>query len=93
MSRGRIIVCRCEDVALEEIETLVDDGVTDVEEIKRFLHVGMGPCQGKNCGRLIAKIVKDKTGQPVARESFRARPPAVALRMGRILGEEDAIDG
>jgi bacterioferritin-associated ferredoxin len=92
MSRGRVIVCRCEDVALEEIENLIASGVDDVEEIKRFLHVGMGPCQGKSCGRLIAKIVKDKTGKPV-RESFRARPPAVALRMGSILGEEDAIDG
>jgi bacterioferritin-associated ferredoxin len=92
MSRERIIVCRCEDVALEEVENLIAGGVEDVEEIKRFLHIGMGPCQGKSCGRLIAKIVRDKTGRP-ARESFGSRPPAVALRMGRILGEEDEIDG
>jgi bacterioferritin-associated ferredoxin len=93
MSRGRVVVCRCEDVALEEIENLIDGGVTDLEEIKRFLHVGMGPCQGKSCGRLIAKILKDKTGRPSVHESFKARPPGVALRMGRILGDEDAIDG
>jgi bacterioferritin-associated ferredoxin len=92
MSKGKVIVCRCEDVALEEIENLIEDGVEDVEEIKRFLHVGMGPCQGKNCGKLIAKIVRDKTGK-ASRESFKARPPAVALRMGTILGDGDAVDG
>ncbi len=44
---GKRIVCRCNDVTAEEIEALIDSGVTDIEEIKRLLRVGMGgPARG-----------------------------------------------
>jgi len=72
----RIIVCRCEDVSLEEIEKLVDEGYTELEEIKRILRCGMGACQGRTCTRLIAQIVSRKTGKPISEMRFpRTRPP------------------
>jgi len=86
----KIIVCRCEDVTLEEIEAAIDGGITDPEELKRFLHVGMGPCQGRTCSRLISRILSRKTEKPISTiKSTSHRPPLVSVPISEFLGEED----
>ncbi len=42
MSEKDIIICRCEDVTLEDIHRCLDQGYTTFEELKRILRVGMG---------------------------------------------------
>lgn len=84
------IVCRCEDVTLEEVEAALDAGLTHPEEIKRFLHVGMGPCQGRTCGQLVNRIAARKTGKrPEEIESTRKRPPLVTVSICDLLGIGD----
>ena len=41
------IICRCEDITQEQIEQAIDEGYTTLEELKRKLRLGMGPCQGE----------------------------------------------
>lgn len=60
------LICRCEDVRQSAIVELIDQGYTSFDEIKRITRVGMGPCQGKTCQRLILNILSRKTGVPVA---------------------------
>ena len=87
-AEGEIIVCRCEDVTLEEIEAAIDRGITNPEELKRFLHVGMGPCQGRTCGRLISQILARKTGKPISSiKSTTHRPPLISVPISKFLGE------
>jgi NAD(P)H-nitrite reductase large subunit len=78
-SEGRgekTIICRCEDVALEEVERAIDEGYATLEGIKRLLKCGMGSCQGRTCLRLIAGIISRKTGKPVSEMRFpTVRPP------------------
>ena len=50
-----IYVCRCEEVTLEEIRTWIDRGYDTVEELKRVLRVGMGPCQGRGCQDILMR--------------------------------------
>lgn len=70
------IICRCEDVLLEEVERVIDEGYTNLEEIKRLLRCGMGPCQGRTCLILIAQILSRKTGRSISQMQFpTARPP------------------
>ncbi|MFA4646100.1 (2Fe-2S)-binding protein [Pyrococcus kukulkanii] len=57
------IVCRCNDVTVEEIERLIDEGVTDLEELRRLLRIGMGPCQGRTCIPIVISILAKKTGK------------------------------
>lgn len=57
MSKERIIICRCEDVSLDEIHELLNQGHTSFEDIKRLLRVGMGACQGNTCGGLIQREI------------------------------------
>ncbi len=78
-----VIICRCEDVTYDEIVRAVRDGLTTTEEIKRILRCGMGPCQGRTCSRIIARIIAQETGTPVAEiEQPRVRPPTRPVEIG-----------
>jgi len=61
-----IILCRCEGITLRTIRDLIREGYTTVDEIKRISRAGMGPCQARTCGPLIASEIARMTGQPVA---------------------------
>jgi len=76
MDENKVIICRCEDVTLKEIKNAIREGFTTVEEIKRVTRSGMGPCQGKTCGLLIAKEISQMTGKPMEElELQNIRPP------------------
>lgn len=85
-----IIICRCNDVTQKEIEELIDQGITDIEEIKRLLRIGMGPCQGRTCIPLVIGIIARKTGKrsdeiPVPATRIPTRP----VPMGVLVGDCD----
>ena len=85
-----VIICRCEDVTYGEIVRAIDSGLRTTEEIKRILRCGMGPCQGRTCSRLIARIISERTGSPLAEvELPRARPPARPVEIGTLAEEGD----
>lgn len=81
------VICRCEDVTLEDILQAVRSGLTTMAELKRILRCGMGQCQGKSCGLLIAQILAKETGkalgeviQPPARPPFKPLPLKAVAR-------------
>ena len=87
-----VIICRCEDVTHGEIVDAIDAGLTTTEETKRVLRCGMGPCQGRTCSRLIARIIAEKTGAKVADVPYPAvRPPSRPVEIGT-LEEPDAVN-
>ena len=87
-----VIICRCEDVTYGEIVDVIDAGLTTTEEIKRVLRCGMGPCQGRTCSRLIARIIAEKTGAKVADVPYPAvRPPTRPVEIGT-LAEPAAVN-
>ncbi|ASJ07795.1 (2Fe-2S)-binding protein [Thermococcus siculi] len=87
---GKVIICRCNDVTIDEIEALIDEGVTDIEEIKRLLRIGMGPCQGRTCIPLVLSILAKRTGKkPEEIPLPRARVPIRPVRVGVIVGGDD----
>jgi sarcosine oxidase subunit beta len=49
MSHPKCILCRCEDVTLEEFREAYREGFTEFESLKRYTGVGTGICQGKSC--------------------------------------------
>ena len=61
---------------LEDVNRAIDEGYTSLEEIKRLLRCGMGPCQGRTCLMLIAQVLSRKTGKPISQMKFpTVRPP------------------
>ena len=84
------IICRCQDISLGEILDAIEDGITDPEELKRYLHVGMGPCQGRTCGKLVTGILSRQTGTPASEIALPTqRPPLVAVSMHELTGGAD----
>lgn len=83
-----VIICRCNDVTAEEIEALLDQGITDIEELKRLLRIGMGPCQGRTCLPLVMGMLARKTGKKLEEVPLPAtRVPVRPVMMGVLAGE------
>ncbi len=85
-----VIICRCEDITLKEVEKAIEMGFTDFEELKRYLRVGMGPCQGRTCIPLIRGILARHRGCSVEEVDIPTnRPPNSLLSFGAVLKESD----
>jgi bacterioferritin-associated ferredoxin len=73
-------VCRCEEITRKDIEQVIDMGVTDYEELRRLLRIGMGPCGGKTCRTLTLQILSQKTGMNISDIQLGAyRPPTMPI--------------
>lgn len=84
------IMCRCEDITLEEVRAYIEQGVTDLEQLKRLLRVGMGPCQGRTCTPLIVNELARATGRPVKDIPLTVfRQPTTAVKLGVLAGGSD----
>ncbi len=80
-----IIICRCEDVTLSEIRRAIEAGYSNFEELKRFLRIGMGPCQGRTCLQLVRNELARFHGKnPGDIDMPTKRPPAVNVLFGTI---------
>jgi NADPH-dependent 2,4-dienoyl-CoA reductase/sulfur reductase-like enzyme len=82
--RADTVVCRCEDVALGEL-----DPAWAPRQAKLYSRAGMGPCQGRVCGPALAFLF--------GWESDTVRPPARPVQVATLagmgaLGAADAAD-
>jgi len=68
-----VIICRCEEVTAGEILEAIEQGAETIGGIKIRTRAGMGLCQGRTCGRLIARLLAEKT-----RKSLKEVMPATA---------------
>ena len=86
----RSIVCRCEDISEEDVIDAIDEGYTDIEELRKKLRIGMGPCQGRVCIQIVARILEKKTGKKVATTPLpTVRPPIIPVSLGTLASEND----
>lgn len=58
-----LVVCRCEEITRAEIARAIAEGCDTVMWVKRRTRAGMGLCQGKTCGRLVARLIAEQTGR------------------------------
>jgi len=88
--KKKAIVCRCEDIAEEDVISAIDESYTDLEELRKKLRIGMGPCQGRVCIQLVMKILEKKTGKKISKVSLpTSRPPIVPISLGTLAGDKD----
>jgi bacterioferritin-associated ferredoxin len=87
-----VIICRCEDLTLDDIRAAIASGLTTVDEIKRLTRCGMGPCQGRTCRALVVQEIARATGLPVGDVVLPTfRPPVRPVKLGLFVGgAEDA---
>ncbi|MDR3355465.1 MAG: (2Fe-2S)-binding protein [Synergistaceae bacterium] len=89
MKSDDIVVCRCEEITLDEIRLWIDRGYGRFDELKRILRVGMGPCQGRGCRDIILRELSRSTGEPVESISpGTIRPPVKPVKLGLLIHGE-----
>ena len=83
MKEEEIIICRCEDITLKDIEDAIHKGYGDIESLRRYLKLGTGPCQGKTCIPLTEKILARELRKRVSEVGNpTARPPETPVPFG-----------
>lgn len=91
MSR-RAFVCRCEDITLDDCTDAIREGYACFEDLKRFLGVGTGPCQGKACVAAAIRVIADERGiDPATVDLMTFRPPVRPVSLST-LAAPDADD-
>lgn len=88
-SAGKRFVCYCEDVTEKDVRVAIGEGFDDVETLKRYTTVGMGPCQGKMCSMNAVRLCARETGRTVAATGrTTSRPPFRPVKLGVLAGRK-----
>jgi bacterioferritin-associated ferredoxin len=88
---SKIIIWRCEDITMAQIDEAIDNGFTTFEDLKRLLRVGMGPCQGNTCGHLIQTRLAQRLNKSIEDiKTQKPRPMLLGVKLKEIL--EDKSD-
>ena len=82
------VICRCEEIEIDEIRKWIAADYTEFDELKRMLRVGMGPCQGRGCRDIILRELAKATGRNVADIApGTIRPPVKPIKIS-LLAED-----
>ena len=85
-----VVICRCEDLTLEGLQKLIEEGHVTLGEIKRISRAGMGPCQGTTCGALIARVLAPATGRGLGEiDPPSCRPPIGGITLCELVRARD----
>lgn len=90
--KENVMICRCEEVRLNTIEQVIEEGFDTIDSIKRATRAGMGLCQGRTCQQLVTRILRNKTGKPLE-EIVPAtyRPPFRPVKLDIIAEEGERV--
>jgi D-hydroxyproline dehydrogenase subunit alpha len=81
------LICRCEELTRAEIEAGLAPGADSIGAVKRHTRSGMGRCQGRYCGPLVAALAAERRGETLSEAAYWApRPPVKPIRIGDITG-------
>ncbi len=79
------IVCRCEEITAREIRAFASVGLPGPNQIKAATRAGMGPCQGRQCGYTVTRILGAVQNRPPSEVGyFHIRPPLKPVTLGEL---------
>ncbi len=89
---GKWVLCPCEDVLLEELETGVARGYRGMELGMRYTGVGTGLCQGRYCLPEAIVLIALLEGRAPSDVGFvTQRPPLVPTALATLAGLRDEL--
>ena len=84
-----VVVCRCEEITAGQIRSIAKLGQPGPNQTKAFTRAGMGPCQGRQCGYTITRLLAEASGRKPGDVGFyRARPPLKPITLGELASLE-----
>ena len=85
--KGKDFVDFDEDLQVKDILNAAADGYAELELVKRFSTVGMGPSQGRHSALATARLIAKATGRTVAETGVTtARPPFTGEKLAVLAG-------
>lgn len=85
MDMEDVIICRCHDVTEKDVRDAIHDGFDDIELLRRYLHLGMGTCQGRVCINMVQRILKQETGKSMDDIGFPTVRPPISNMPAKVL--------
>jgi hypothetical protein len=86
------IVCRCEEITAGEIRAFAAAGRRGPNQIKAATRAGMGPCQGRQCGYTMTRILSATQNRTPAEVGFfHIRPPLKPVTLGELASLEESV--
>jgi NAD(P)H-nitrite reductase large subunit len=87
LAKADTVVCRCEEVTLGEVQAALAEGDGGLGAVKRSTRLGMGRCQGRYCGPVVAALLGARAGRPLDELAFFAPRPAIKpVMIGALVG-------
>lgn len=88
LARPGTTICRCEELSLGQVEAELQPGFASIGALKRRTRGGMGRCQGRYCGPILARRSSEATGHTVEEAGHWApRPPIAPIPIADIVRE------
>ncbi len=88
MVAPKTLLCRCEDITVDDCDGAIKDGYNCFEDLKRYLGVGTGPCQGKACVQACMQLVADANDiSPDEVDVMTFRPPVRPISFATLAAE------
>ncbi|HDS1793840.1 2Fe-2S iron-sulfur cluster-binding protein [Pseudomonas putida] len=85
--KGKDFVDFDEDLQVRDIVNATRSGYRDIQLVKRFSTVGMGPSQGRHSALPTARLVAHATGRSISETGVTtARPPFQAEKLAHVAG-------
>lgn len=90
---GKLIVCRCEEVSLEDIKETAQKYKCSARELKLRTRAGMGYCGGRTCRPGVDTILYEVTGEKPSHDiPLKVQPPVRPISLsdlGGLLEDEE----
>ncbi|MDY0407497.1 (2Fe-2S)-binding protein [Virgibacillus soli] len=84
----KLIVCRCEEIALEDIKKTAQKYDCSAREIKLRTRAGMGYCGGRTCRPVLDKVLEQVTGEkPDDMIPLKVQPPVRPVSLSTLGGK------
>jgi NADPH-dependent 2,4-dienoyl-CoA reductase/sulfur reductase-like enzyme len=85
ITTGETTICRCEGVTAGEVRAAVANGAASLDALKNWTRVGQGLCQGRTCGPLLARLLRQESGCSTETAGcFNVRPPLKPVPLGQL---------
>lgn len=85
--QNKRFVCLCEDVTEKDVGACIEEGYDNIETLKRYSTIGMGPCQGKVCNVTASRIFSRETALDSQKiRMTTSRPPYRPVPLGALAG-------
>lgn len=84
------LVCRCEEVSYESIDSVLREHphLSNMNAVKLMTRCGMGLCQGRYCEQALSTILQERISSNSEQDSFSARFPVKPIIINDLRGNE-----